>query len=184
MVKRHLKIIDELQLPETIAPYMTPERARYVSLALTGIAGLLLLVTLAQTVGDWISDYKITHMPLNTGGTATPTEELHLVDNIPQQHLFGEQPMEDTDFLPVTNLQMHLTGIVKNSRDGDSRVIISSEGQPGKVYAVGDEVTSGIKINAINDANVVLEHNGRFEKLPLTRQPLIFNDKPKTLWSN
>jgi type II secretory pathway component PulC len=184
MVKRHLKFIDDLQLQETLAPYMPPARSRQLGITLAILAAVLVVVTLFDNISTWVSDYKISHAAPAASATAALADEMQLVDNIPNQHLFGEQPVEDTDFLPVTSLQMHLTGIIKNTGDENSRVIISSENQPGKSYSVGDEITSGIKINAINDNNVVLEHNGRFEKLPLVRAPLIFNEKPKSLWPN
>jgi len=166
---------------ELFAPIFLSERSRYAGMVAFVAVALLLVYAVGSTLFNWYGDFKSV--------TATPTEmrsasasnESQLITDLPKQHLFGQAAGEDA-FLPITSLQLKLTGILKDVGDKRSKVIISAGGQPGKVYAVGDSLLSGIVINAINEDGIVLEHSGRLEKLPLTREALAFQDAPKTLW--
>ncbi len=182
MVKQSLKIFEDLRLEETLTPLLASERGRYVGMGALALSGLLVFYALVNMLSAWHADYKITHQPIAAATAANALATGSQIDVIPEQHIFGSAATEDADFLPVTSAQLHLTGIIKDANSQTSRIIISEAGQTGKVYAVGDEVISGIKINAINDDGVVLEHNGRFEKLPLVRTRLNFKDMPPSLW--
>ena len=82
--------------------------------------------------------------------------------------------------MPVTNLQMRVTGIVKMSgQSNSSKAYISVEGQPGKIYQEGDDLPNGVRIYTISDDAVILDIDGRFEKLPLPREKLQFKSRPK-----
>jgi type II secretion system protein C len=170
---------------ELLAPLFFTHRGRQLGWAALALASLLVVYTVLSMFYAWHADYVITQNP-TAASTATPdaaTTEATLIAELPSQHIFGSAG-EDTDFLPVTSLQLHLTGVVKDTEDNASKVIISEAGQPGKIYSVGDELTDGIKINSINNDGVVLEHGGRLEKLPLSRTRLQFQDKPKALWQD
>jgi type II secretory pathway component PulC len=183
MAKPALKFLEDLRLDETLAPLMSSEKSRYVSFVTLALALVLSAATLLGMFHNWYADYKISHQALAAGNLVNLADaQTQQIDNIPAQHIFGSQATEDADFLPITSSQIHLTGIINDADAGTSRVIISEAGQPGKIYSIGDEVLSGIKINAINDDSVVLEHGGRFEKLPLVRASLAFKDSPKSLW--
>jgi type II secretory pathway component PulC len=184
MVKQSLKILEDLRLEETLTPLLASERGRYISLVSLALAVILVIWALIGMLSNWRADYKMAYQPLTSAGAANLADETSQIDVIPAQHIFGSAPTEDTDFLPVTSAQLHLTGIIKNEDNQLSRIIISEAGQTGKVYSIGDEVISGIKINAINDDSVVLEHNGRFEKLPLVRTRLNFKEMPQSLWQS
>src|SRR5204863_5740463 len=97
----------------------------------------------------------------------------HLIASIPQNHLFGKSEKQ----LPITNLQMTVTGIVKMSEPSASMATISINGQPGKIYKVGDDLPYGVKIDSISNDAVILENEGHFEKLPLPREKLQFKSK-------
>ncbi|MDR3492518.1 MAG: type II secretion system protein N [Gammaproteobacteria bacterium] len=157
------------------------QRGRQVGLALSILLSVILLTMLFTTFSTWYSDFLLTQRKVVT--TAAPvTDEVSLaISQIPTLHLFGMSSEADAAFLPITSLQLHLTGIIKVYPDNLSKAIISEAGQPGKVYAVGDVLTAGIKISAVNDNGVVLEHGGRLEKLPLARSVLSFQDAPKSL---
>jgi type II secretory pathway component PulC len=183
MVKPNLKkTIEDLQLPEMLAPIISSEKGRYVSLGVLALAAALVLIALFNTFSTWYGDFRLSQQHPTTLAALNDNEEAGLIANIPDQHLFGQQSVEDTDFLPVTSLQLRLTGVIIQAHNNLSRVIISEGGQPGKIYSIGEEVAAGIKINAINDDGIVLEHGGHFEKLPLARTGLTFNDKPQTIW--
>lgn len=182
MVKQSLKLLEDLRLDETLTPFLASERGRYVGMSVLALSVFLVILALVNMVSDWHADYKIAHQPVVVSSAGNSFDATSQIDVIPSQHIFGSTATEDADFLPVTSAQLHLTGIIKNEDNQLSRIIISEAGQTGKVFSIGDEVVSGIKINAINDDSVVLEHNGRFEKLPLVRTRLNFKDMPQSLW--
>lgn len=171
-------------IDEFLAPILDTKRGQQAGWLLLVFASLLLLYTLIAMVYTWHADLLLARMP--TTATAQVFDSTHtetaLMEALPTQHLFGLAADEDTDFLPITSLQLHLTGVVKNSDDKTSKAIISEAGQPGKLYTVGDELTAGIRIYSITDDGIVLEHNGRLEKLPLARPRLQFQDAPQALW--
>jgi type II secretory pathway component PulC len=149
------------------------------------LASFLVLYAVGNTLFNWHADYVLDSMPVATvSAESAASAEATLIAALPSQHIFGWQSNEDTDFLPITNLQLHLTGVLKDANDNSSQVIISEAGQPGKIYGVGDVLTDGIKIYGISDDGIVLEHGGRLEKLPLDRPRLQFQDKPNSLWQD
>lgn len=160
------------------------ERGRQVGLATVGICGVAAALTFASMIFNWHSDFVLSRQPIIIKKSVSLADEnMLLIASIPEQHIFGFSAAEDA-FLPITSLQLHLTGIIKVENEALSRVIISEAGQTGKVFAIGDELAAGIKINAINDDGIVVENSGKLEKLPLVRSSLVFQDKPKTLWQN
>lgn len=181
MVKSGLKIIDDLMLRETLAPLISSEKGRLISFGVLAVAGILLFTAVINAFSTWHADLTLARQ-LPSVATSSSVSESGLIASIPSQHIFGLSAHDNGDFLPVTSLQLALTGVIKNSNNNLSKAIISTAGQPGKVYAVGEEVATGIKINAINADGIVLEHAGQFEKLPLARSALTFNDKPKAIW--
>ena len=179
MVKHSLKIMDDLMLRETLAPILSSEKGRYASFAILIVTGVILLMTVMNTFSEWYSDFMISHKQVAVTTATISNQDSGLIASLPAQHLFGMPATEDS--LPITSLQLRLTGIIQNS-NSTSRVIISEAGASGKVFSLGDEVVSGFKINAINEDGVVLERGGHFEKLPLARTTLTFTEKPKSLW--
>jgi type II secretion system protein C len=157
------------------------ERSRHAAMAAFVIVALLLAYTLGSTLYSWYIDFKSPPVAASEAHNDSANSEAQLITDLPKQHLFGQSAGDDA-FLPVTSLQLRLTGIMRDPNEKRSVVIISEGGQPGKVYSIGDAVLNGIVINAINEDGIVLEHGGRLEKLLLVRQPLTFQEAPKTLW--
>jgi type II secretory pathway component PulC len=175
-----------LMLEELFAPLFLTARGRQLGWAMLGLAGMLLIYTLVSMLFAWHADFVISQgqTAISSHAEDVASAETTLIAGLPAAHLFGMQADEDTDFLPITSLQLHLTGIIKDTEDNVSKVIISEAGQPGKIYSVGDALTTGIKIYSISEDGIVLEHGGRLEKLPLVRAKLQFQDKPKALWQD
>jgi type II secretory pathway component PulC len=109
-----------------------------------------------------------------------PQHATGLITKIPEQHLFGTAVKINTSDLPITSLQLQLIGVIAAKPDNLSRIIISSAGGSGKVYKIGDAL-GAIRVNAITPSGVILENNGRLEKLPLQREMLSFQVTPKKL---
>jgi type II secretory pathway component PulC len=166
---------------ELFGPIFLSERSRYAAMVAFVAVALLLMYALGSTLYGWYTDFKSPPVAAAEAHNDSATSEAQLITDLPKQHLFGQAAGDDA-FLPVTSLQLRLTGIMKDPNEKRSVVIISEGGQPGKVFAIGDAILNGIVINSINDDGIVLEHSGRLEKLLLVRQPLTFQEAPKTLW--
>jgi len=140
-----------------------------------GMAALVFL-TFTCSVQQWYKDWAITRQASASSVVIAKIDQASdLIAAIPSYHLFGK-PISQ---VPVSNLHMSVTGIVKVSNQSGlvSKAYISIDGQASKIYKVGDELPNGVRINAISHDAVILENDGKFEKLPLPRQKLNF--KPK-----
>ncbi len=131
------------------------------------------LFTVWGAAWQWHHDWELTHQPISTSQKITPmTAEKNLATTIADHHLFGKSVVS----VPITNLQLRVTGILKEENDS-SKASISTSGQPDKLYQVGDELPDGVKVYAITNHAVILENEGHLEKLPLPREQLQF--KPR-----
>ena len=147
-------------------------------LVLGGSAALfaLLCFTFFYALWQWRADWHLTHgethptLLTTTGDTAAT-----LIAAIPNEHLFGKSFSGGN--VPITNLQLRVTGIVKQNTEqnhGYSKAYISMSGQPSKIYQAGDNLAYGVKVYDITPDTVILENDGHLEKLPLPREKLQF----------
>lgn len=137
----------------------------------------LIAITLLFSIWEWRHDWVLAHLEPPTP-TPRPDESANLIAALPGQHLFGQAL---TTEMPLSSLQLRVTGISK-VEDGEnaqlSRAYISFSGQPSKIYKIGDNITDGVKVYAITNDAVIVEHQGRLEKIPLPREKLEFKPKP------
>ena len=135
-------------------------------------AGIFL--TLLFAIWQWHSDWALSQQTLSQPATP-PAEAADMIARVPEDHLFGKAFSNGE--VPITNLQLRITGIVKVSNEQGtsvSKAYISMEGQPSKIYQVGDSLPYGVKVYEITNDAVILENNGHLEKLPLPREKLQF----------
>lgn len=135
---------------------------------------LITLVTLTNLLTEWHADWNLAHpkkAPAQIVKTSVTDDISHSIATIPQIHLFGEA-ITGIGNMPLSNLQLHLTGIVHST--GDSKAYIAIATHPGKIYRTGDQLPYGAKIFAITDDTVVLQNEGHLEKLTLPREKLQF----------
>lgn len=145
---------------------------------LGGVIALSLCVaaTLIFVVSAWYLDWKLAHQTVHAS-VKQDNSAAQMIAAIPSQHLFGISPTGD---MPVTNLQLSVTGIARETDETNenvSKAYISIAGAPSKIYQVGDALPDGVKIYEITPDTVILENAGQLEKLPLLRQKLEF--KPR-----
>lgn len=136
---------------------------------------LLVALTFILSIWQWRSDWAFVHKAAESPALAKTDQTASLLASIPQNHLFGKSQGQ----LPITNLQMTVTGIVKiaDLAGSISKAYISIDGQPSKIYKVGDALPHGVRIDSIAQDTVILENDGRFEKLPLPRDKLKFRQR-------
>lgn len=140
------------------------------------IALLLIMLTFAYSLMQWREDWALSHQK-----KVAPVASMHsnqtaeMIAAIPNHHLFGKS-FSTPSKMPISNLQLRLTGIVKfDSKTGQhSKAYISLAGKPAKIYQVGDQLPYGVRIYDITEHAVILENNDGLEQLPLPRQLLQF----------
>ena len=105
------------------------------------------------------------------------------LNQISNAQLFGKFESTPTaaaaETAPDTQLALTLLGIFADSRDpNSSRALIGADGGDEKPYAIGDEVTRGVTLQAIFADRVVLSRNGRLETLRLDKDQASNGDAP------
>jgi Type II secretion system protein C len=161
----------------TIRNYLHQYRAyvQFAPMILAGLLGIILLVLLISSVQQWYQDWQLAHQTAAKAYVSTKNETAEIIAALPRAHIFG-QNLSSSD-VPVTNLQLRVTGIVSVPNEDDhasSKAYISISGQPSKIFKMGDELPNGVKIYDITADTVILEHDGDIEKLPLPRESLVF----------
>lgn len=148
---------------------------------------LLIIITLVYVISQWHRDFYLTR----TITTAVPIlasndDTTEMINAIPEAHLFGHSASN----LPVTSLGIRLMGIsqvetTENAQEdnttanNNSHALISTSDNPAKSYRIGDKLPNGIKIHEIHANYIILNNDGRLEKLPLQRAPLEFKPENK-----
>jgi len=169
---------------EIFAPITHGKWSKAIRIAALVMAISTLLISLIATPISWYKDIKLSKAQSSRENisVAVTAKNLDLINELPKQHLFGSAiHSSNTNNLPITNLQLSLIGIIQSQPESKSSVIISSAGQPGKVYFIGDKISETLEVGAITKDGVILENNGRLEKLPLKRQKLAFKKLAKKL---
>lgn len=152
---------------------------KYV-LGICAALGLLVGVTFLYSITQWHDDWVIAHQEIHAIPTvAASNETANMIAAIPDAHLFGKS-FSNGGEVPITSLQLRVTGIVKVEGEGgsaNSKAYISIAGAPSKIYQIGDSLPYGVKVYDITANEVILENDSRLEKLPLPREKLEF--KPR-----
>jgi general secretion pathway protein C len=95
------------------------------------------------------------------------------INTIVNAHLFGryETAPAETALLsaPETPLNLTLVGLLADDRENYSRALIAVQNADEKGYAIGDDVTRGVTLQAIFPDRVILSRNGRLETLSLEK---------------
>lgn len=122
---------------------------------------LLLLIAISNSIMTFTADHTKAKQTLVQ---QTPNKPL---PNIANLHLFGIYSTNLSN-LPLTQLQLTLAGtVVSLSRPSESYALITSPGQPTKVYKTKAALPSGATIRRIEKNYIVLDDNGALEKLTL-----------------
>lgn len=140
----------------------------------------LFLLALLYSIFQWQQDWRLAHKELANDSPAIVLNEPNdFIAKLPEAHLFG-QAVNKVGEVPTSTLQLLVTGIVKSDADAEqSKAYISIAGQPSKIYRTGDDLPYGVKVYSILKDAVIVENNGRLEKILLPREPLHFKSRVK-----
>lgn len=166
---------------ELYSPLWTTSLGRRAGWATLTCLILLFIIVFIQTLQTVRQDIKLSHPKTISiaPATANYSAEKKMIAMLPTLHLYG-QTANSIHALPITSLQLRLTGILKANPQAFSRVLISENNQPAKIYQTGDVLSSGVKIDTITNDGVILENDTQLEKLPLKRPALFFRNPPKS----
>lgn len=155
------------------------EWGKRFSVVMLFLMSFWLLVLCVETVSQWHADDLLIQQ--KTVAPVSSTTLLSTIEQIPERHLFGKLGATE-GYLPITSLQLRLVGVILASPEQFSKVIISEQGGPGKMYQLGDSLPCGATVETITDDGVVLGNGGHLEKLPLHRARLQFQGQPTSLF--
>jgi general secretion pathway protein C len=117
---------------------------------------------------------KVAPAPTTQASSTQTVNVAAIVDS----HLFGmaaveAKPAQNAANAPQTSLPLVLVGIIAADDPHDGLAILGENAAGAKVYAVGDNVPGGAKLNSVLSDRVMIERNGNLESLmlPRTLQP-------------
>jgi general secretion pathway protein C len=146
------------------------------------VCNLLLLAWIAWTVAQPIVNWQQADTDMSTAGPPekqiawTPETSAREQYDIANWHLFGvlsAQPAQVSPAkanAPETRLNLELTGVYLEDEPGKSRAIIAEKGKQQEHYQVGDRLPGNALLDEIHTGHVLLERNGRYERLALSEQ--------------
>lgn len=76
-----------------------------------------------------------------------------------------EVPEVDLENIPLTQLNIVLSGVFDSSNKTKASALVSEKGKPSKRLYVGDRLPGGAELYSVEVDHVVLRRNGRMEKL-------------------
>lgn len=172
----------------TASPLLPPALAAALSRATTlyrqhgaklpPLLTLLLVVVLAQQTASLL--WTLMPLPKSAAWSPAPgfvdpapTRAALNVDALAAAHVFGQyQATASSASLanaPDTQLNFTLLGILAGSTERESLALIAKDANDEAPYAIGDDVASGVNLQAIFSDRVILSRNGRLETLRLDK---------------
>lgn len=166
-------------LPPALAAVLTRATALYRrhGSKLPPVLTLLLVAVLAWQLASLL--WTLVPLPKSAAWTPAPgfvdpapTKPPLNMDALASAHVFGQlQSNASTASLanaPDTQLNFTLLGILAGSTERESLALIAKDNDEAP-YAIGDDVSSGVNLQAIFPDRVILSRNGRLETLRLDK---------------
>lgn len=141
------------------------------------LAAVLLLVSTLVDVGWWVvtslSEPATPVTPSARPATPAPARPAARYRDVANLHLFGQA---GGGVAPVaadireTRLQLKLLGVFAADEPARSYAIIADPQKREEVYQIGDTLPGNVRLQAIHPDQVILERNGKLEKLMLPQE--------------
>ncbi|WP_346839986.1 type II secretion system protein N [Microbulbifer sp. SAOS-129_SWC] len=95
------------------------------------------------------------------------------VQSLPNTPFFGRAPVKsdndvpelDVANIPITQLNLVLSGVLDNSSKSKASALVAEKGKPAERVYVGDKLPGGAELYRVAVDHIVLRRNGKMEKL-------------------
>lgn len=147
--------------------------------AALGLFALFLFLFILQVVDYWqFTQIQVIESPV--ASSIPPHAAVNTNAPLFKQALFGNYLQGGGD-IKESDLDVELVGILYDSKQINSQVIIRSANGIEKTYNIGDALPGGAIIKQINQQGVVVLYNGALERLHLPKLELHFEAPAKPL---
>lgn len=134
------------------------------------VVGGWLLLNLAAYGGLILPDRQQGSLLAERSGRAPSTQRVETLPNTP---FFGiaavasdkPQPEMDLANIPITQLNLVLSGVLDNSSKEKASALVAEKGKPAQRLYVGDKLPGGAELYSVAVDHIVLRRNGKMEKL-------------------
>ncbi|WED43958.1 type II secretion system protein N [Legionella cardiaca] len=149
------------------------------------IAVLIFFITFFLFVWEIVNHFQTTEKVMVATMPVNKNAQENLRSNSPlfTISLFGDYvPANLTETeIKQSMLDAEVVGIMFDSDENQSQVIIRAGGGQEKIYSIGDSLPGGAIIKRISPNGVVVLHNGALESLSLPKNELTFDAPAKPL---
>ncbi|GMG88244.1 type II secretion system protein N [Biformimicrobium ophioploci] len=138
---------------------------------LLAVAGLLFVGANVLAYGDLFTGGKEDSGLLVTRKAVLPQSN----SNLPRTSFFGTAKVEQSkkpkvpapvaEDLPVTRLNLVLSGVLSHTQADRASALIAEKGKAAKRYFVGDAIPGGVQLHSVDVNHVVLQRADRLERL-------------------
>ncbi|AOS97879.1 Type II secretion system protein N [Microbulbifer aggregans] len=75
------------------------------------------------------------------------------------------EPRLDLANIPITQLNLVLSGVLDNSDENKASALVAERGKPAQRLFIGDRLPGGAELYSVDTDHIILRRNGKMEKL-------------------
>ncbi|WP_237064917.1 type II secretion system protein N [Microbulbifer guangxiensis] len=137
-------------------------------LASVGVAGAWLMVNVLAYGANLLPASEDESFLAARHTSAAP----HNGVSLPSTPFFGvaarepaAEPQLDLANIPITQLNLVLSGVLDNSDEQKASALVAERGKPAQRLFVGDRLPGGAELYSVDTDHIILRRNGKMEKL-------------------
>lgn len=159
---------------DSIQQIAMTRKGRYLAWIITALFIVLILSSFYNGFA-LLTSKSIPNDLLEKNTFITPTKKI----NVARLHLFGlYQPANlNIDLLPKSTLNIQLNGVFFTVPANLSQAVLTIPSEGQKIYREGDKLPGDAKLYRILNNSVIIEYNGKLQRLMLPEPTLKFNNK-------
>lgn len=136
----------------------------------------------AGVIGGWLAVNLLAYGALIIPGApeesllaerSASSARIARAENLPNTPFFGRaaveaeksEPEVDLANIPITQLNLVLSGVLNNSSKDKASALVAEKGKPAERLYVGDKLPGGAELYSVAVDHIVLRRNGKMEKL-------------------
>ncbi len=134
-----------------------------VILASIALLSFFIVLSVLWNMYDIFQVIKLVHAEVHLNNKSLQAPTIISAAQLHPSDIFGENQKESTR----VNTSLKLEGVLLANDNKDSSAIISSQNTESQIYKVGDDISSGLKLERVYHDRVVLNRSGILETLYL-----------------